>query len=59
LRGATGGKAFPQCSFDHWETMTGNPLDKTDPVGAIVEHARKRKGLAPEITGLDQYLDKL
>ena len=39
--------------------MNGNPLDKTDPVGAIVEHARQRKGLAPEIPSIDNYLDKL
>merc|ERR1719454_1600528 len=25
LRSQTGGKAFPQCSFDHWEIMSGSP----------------------------------
>ena len=26
LRAATGGKAFPQCAFDHWAVMTGDPV---------------------------------
>ena len=34
LRAATGGKAFPQCSFDHWAVMTGDPV-----------RARTRRGL--------------
>ena len=28
LRQATSGQAFPQCVFDHWENLQGNPLDK-------------------------------
>merc|ERR1712000_708033 len=28
LRQATGGQAFPQMVFDHWDVMQGTPLDK-------------------------------
>jgi elongation factor 2 len=27
LRSNTGGQAFPQCIFDHWQIMPGNPLE--------------------------------
>ena len=27
LRAATSGRAFPQCVFDHWETMDSSKLD--------------------------------
>lgn len=27
LRAATGGQAFPQAVFDHWQAMTGDPLE--------------------------------
>jgi len=59
LRSNTGGQAFPQCVFDHWQIMTGNPLDLADKVGQIVQVTRKRKGLSPEPFPLDSFLDKL
>lgn len=33
LREKTNGKAFPNCQFDHWEIMNGNPLDEKDKLG--------------------------
>ena len=30
LRSNTGGKAFPQCVFDHWQPLSGNALDEGD-----------------------------
>jgi len=27
LRSNTGGQAFPQCVFDHWQVLPGDPLD--------------------------------
>lgn len=59
LRQNTGGQAFPQCVFDHWQVMQGDPLDLTGKVGMIVQATRKRKGLAEEPFALDKYLDKL
>jgi elongation factor 2 len=59
LRQNTGGQAFPQCVFDHWQAMQGDPLDLESKVGNIITATRKRKGLALEPFSLDKYLDKL
>jgi len=59
LRSNTGGKAFPQCVFDHWQQMPDDPLDPTTKSGIIVTDTRKRKGLALEVPPLDKYFDKL
>jgi len=58
LRSATSGQAFPQCVFDHWQVIQGNPLVPGKP-SEIVAATRKRKGLAVEIPPLDRFLDKL
>ncbi|BFZ01489.1 hypothetical protein BsWGS_04528 [Bradybaena similaris] len=59
LRSNTGGQAFPQCVFDHWQIMPGDPMDTTSKPGQIVIEARKRKGLKEGIPPLDNFLDKL
>lgn len=59
LRSQTGGKAFPQCVFDHWQKMPDDPTDVTTKSGVIVTSARKRKGLKEFVPTLDNYFDKL
>jgi len=59
LRSNTGGKAFPQCVFDHWQQMPDDPLDPASKSGIIVNDTRKRKGLSLEVPPLDKYFDKL
>jgi elongation factor 2 len=59
LRSNTGGKAFPQCSFDHWEPMSGSPFDEGTKTKEVVLSVRKRKGLADGVPELSKYLDKL
>ncbi|KAI9065854.1 eukaryotic translation elongation factor 2 [Trametes sanguinea] len=59
LRAATGGQAFPQSVFDHWELMNGSPLEKGSKLEELVKSIRVRKGLKPEIPPLDTYYDKL
>lgn len=59
LRQATGGQAFPQMVFDHWQTMPGDPLDPTSKPGAIVVAARKRRGMKENVPGYEEYYDKL
>jgi len=59
LRAATGGQAFPQCVFDHWQIMPGDPFEPTSIPGTVVADTRKRKGLKEGIPTLDNYLDKM
>jgi elongation factor 2 len=59
LRSNTGGQAFPQCVFDHWQILPGDPFDPTTKPAQIVVDTRKRKGLKEGIPALDNYLDKL
>jgi len=59
LRSNTGGQAFPQCVFDHWQILPGDPLDGKSKPWSIVMETRKRKGLKESLPDLDQYFDKL
>jgi elongation factor 2 len=60
LAEATGGAAFSQLMFDHWQLLDGgdfkNPEDR---LGKIIQGIRVRKNLSPELPPLDRYLDKL
>merc|ERR1711887_462114 len=61
LRSQTGGQAFPQCVFDHWQIMPGDPLDAASnckPYQIIME-TKKRKGLKEAMPALANYLDKM
>ncbi|KAJ2786092.1 translation elongation factor 2 [Coemansia javaensis] len=58
LRSETGGQAFPQSVFDHWDTMPGTTIEPGR-VADIVREIRIRKGLKPEMEPLDHYYDKL
>lgn len=59
LRSHTSGQAFPQCVFDHWQAIGGDPLaDGTKP-NEIINSIRQRKGLNGGIPSLDKYLDRL
>ncbi|KAI1313381.1 Elongation factor 2 [Mortierella claussenii] len=58
LRQATGGQAFPQSVFDHWEMLNGEA--NTDPkLEALILLIRKRKGLKVEMPKLENYMDRL
>jgi len=59
LRSNTGGQAFPQCVFDHWQIMPGDPLEIGSKTNIIVEDTKKRKGLKPGNPDLANYFDKL
>ena len=60
LRAATGGQAFPQSVFDHWQILPGGScLDPKSMPGEIVTKMRKRKGLKEVVPGYDNYYDKL
>lgn len=59
LRSNTGGKAFPQCSFHHWNYMNGDFAQEGGQLNGIILKCRTRKGLDGGIPPLDRYLDKL
>jgi elongation factor 2 len=60
LRAATGGQAFPQSVFDHWEVLPGgSPLDPNTKPGQVVTEMRKRKGIKEQVPGYENYYDKL
>jgi elongation factor 2 len=59
LRAATGGQAFPQCVFDHWETLMSDPLDGSSQSSVIALGIRKRKGLKEGFIPVSEYEDKL
>merc|ERR1711902_188637 len=59
LRSNTGGQAFPQCVFDHWQVMQGDPMDGVSKAYQICQDTKKRKGLKEGLPDLGNYLDKL
>jgi elongation factor 2 len=58
LRAATGGPAFPQLVFDHWQQFPGDPLVE-GLANTTVLAIRKRKALKEGIPELATYNDKL
>jgi elongation factor 2 len=71
LRSATGGKAFPQCTFDKWDLYGGNALSAGSACNGRVKQIRERKGLPlydqqksaggtdHGLPDIDRYLDRL
>ena len=58
LRQQTSGQAFPQCVFDHWENLVGNPLEEGK-MQQMILAIRKRKNIKVLMPVLGDYLDKL
>merc|ERR1712025_1235940 len=59
LRQATSGQAFPQCVFDHWDDLPGNPLEAGSKMQEMILKVRERKHLKVQMPVLADYLDKL
>ena len=57
LRGATGGQAFPQCAFSHWQTMSGPATEEGTKAFNVAKEVRVRKGLKETPPLLDDYLE--
>jgi hypothetical protein len=55
LRSNTGGQAFPQCVFDHWQVLNQDPFDDSSKIRQIINEIRKRKGLKEGIPSLTNY----
>jgi len=58
LRQQTSGQAFPQCVFDHWDNLPGNPMVEGKMQDMILA-VRKRKNIKVEMPKLGDFLDKL
>ncbi|KFQ90460.1 Elongation factor 2, partial [Nipponia nippon] len=59
LRSNTGGQAFPQFVFDHWQILPGDPYNANSRPWQVVAETCKCKGLKESIPPLDNFLDKL
>ena len=59
LREKTGGQAFPNMVFDHYDVLEGVHNDKNDRLGKIIAEIRKRKGLKIDVPDPTYYMDKL
>ena len=59
LRASTGGQAFPQCVFDHWQQFPADPLEAGTLANKQVLIIRTRKGLKDGIPDVNSFLDKL
>jgi elongation factor 2 len=59
LRKNTGGKAFPQMTFSHWQIINNNPFEKDTLSNKLILETRKRKGLKMEMPNFNDYYDKI
>lgn len=58
LRGATGGRAFPQLTFDHWKIIDSDPYNSSLATPLIME-IRERKGRTGPIPKVEDFNQKL
>lgn len=58
LRASTGGQAFPQCVFDHWQQFPGDPYEK-GLANTTALAIRTRKGLKDGLPDPNSFIDKL
>lgn len=58
LRRVTSGTAFPQCQFDHWALLPGEPFDMNTKCGQITTEIRLRKSLPEQIPALESLIDR-
>jgi len=59
LRKNTGGQAFPQMKFSHWQMVNGDPFKEGSSSNVIVMAVRKRKGLKNELPEFGDYYDRI
>jgi elongation factor 2 len=58
LRRVTSGTAFPQCQFDHWALLPGEPFEMNTKCGQIITDIRLRKSLSEQIPPLESLIDR-
>lgn len=58
LRHVTSGTAFPQCQFDHWALLPGEPFEVSTKCGQVVGETRQRKSMPPQVPALESLVDR-
>ena len=59
LREKTGGQAFPNMVFNHYDVLPGVAAEKDTQLNTLVCGIRKRKGLKVDVPEPSYYMDKL
>merc|ERR1712007_379144 len=59
LRANTGGQAFPQLIFSHWQELNGDPYEEGSQASKVISDVRARKGLKEGMPKFNDYYDKL
>lgn len=59
LRKNTGGQAFPQMKFSHWQMVNGDPFREDSSANQIVMAVRQRKGMKDVLPEFGDYYDKI
>lgn len=59
LRKNTGGQAFPQMRFSHWQAVSGDVYEEGSKLNELVMKIRERKGLKAELPAFGDYYDKI
>jgi len=59
LRQNTGGQAFPQMIFSHWQLLSGDVYEEKSQVHTVAVAVRERKGLKDALPKFADYYDKL
>merc|ERR1712060_903737 len=59
LRKSTGGQAFPQMKFSHWQMVAGDIYKEGSSAQEIVMSVRKREGLKVVLPDFGDYYDRV
>jgi elongation factor 2 len=59
LRGVTGGRAFQNSVFDHWQVLPGDPYEAESRAAQVCQSVRRAKGLREQMPMLADFIDRL
>jgi len=59
LRKNTGGQAFPQMKFSHWDVMSGDPFSEGSQANEVLMKVRERKGMKAVLPEFGDYYDRV
>lgn len=59
LRKNTGGQAFPQMKFSHWDVLSGDPMKEETKANEVVMDIRQRKGMKAVLPAFGDFYDRI